>query len=448
MGSQRNIQSQTMGIRFAFKTSAAISRFFPERRVFLRSETDTRFIRLTPGAQLAAVAGSALIIGWSIVATAILLMDTIGSGNLRQQAAREQLLYEKRLNEMSEERDMRAAEAESAHDRFNSALDQISDMQLLLLASDDRRQEMERGIEVIQLTLRRTMKERDNAKQAAADLIAAQSDAEAARPAYDPEMAETVDFLSAALGNLAVERDGIELEMAQAVAYAEDLELEQKLIFERNDRIFTQLEDAVSLSISPLDGMFRAAGMSTERILQTVKAGYSGQGGPLMPLTFSTKGNEPDPDSLRANAILERLDQMNIYRIAAEKIPFDFPLKSAFRYTSGFGQRWGRSHEGTDMAASYGTPVYATGDGVVIHAGWSGGYGRLIKIRHEFGIESRFAHLARIRINVGQRVSRGERIGDMGNSGRSTGTHLHYEIRVSGKPVNPMKYIKAGQNVF
>jgi murein DD-endopeptidase MepM/ murein hydrolase activator NlpD len=188
--------------------------------------------------------------------------------------------------------------------------------------------------------------------------------------------------------------------------------------------------------------------MSTDRILETVKAGYSGQGGPLMPLTFSTKGNEPDPDSLRANAILERLDRMNLYRIAAEKVPLDFPLKSAYRFTSGFGMRWGRMHEGTDMAAPYGTPVYATADGVVVHAGWQGAYGRLIKIRHEFGIETRFAHLSQIRVKVGQRVSRGDRIGDMGNSGRSTGTHLHYEIRVNGKAMNPMKYIKAGQNVF
>jgi murein DD-endopeptidase MepM/ murein hydrolase activator NlpD len=194
--------------------------------------------------------------------------------------------------------------------------------------------------------------------------------------------------------------------------------------------------------------MFRQAGLSTDNLLNAVKQGYNGQGGPLTPLAFSTKGEPLDPDSLRANQILEGLDRLNLYRIAAQKTPFALPVKNSFRYTSGFGPRWGRMHNGTDFAASTGTPIYSTADGVVIHADWQSGYGRLIKIQHEFGIETRYAHLSKIRVKVGQRVSRGEHIGDMGNSGRSTGTHLHYEVRVGGKPVNPMIYIKAARDVF
>jgi murein DD-endopeptidase MepM/ murein hydrolase activator NlpD len=145
---------------------------------------------------------------------------------------------------------------------------------------------------------------------------------------------------------------------------------------------------------------------------------------------------------------------MNMYRIAAFKLPFAMPVKDSFRWTSGFGYRkdpkgYGtRMHEGTDMAGSYGTPIYATADGVITHAGWDGGYGRLVKIRHDFGVETRYAHLSQIRVEVGQRVSRGDRIGDMGNSGRSTGTHLHYEVRLGGDAVNPMTFIKAAKNVF
>ena len=71
-----------------------------------------------------------------------------------------------------------------------------------------------------------------------------------------------------------------------------------------------------------------------------------------------------------------------------------------------------------------------------------------MKIQHEFGIETRYAHMSKIRVNVGDRVSRGDRIGDMGNTGRSTGTHLHYEVRIGGKAVNPMTYIKAARDVF
>ncbi len=429
----------------------ALERAFPEQRLYLRSDrNETRFIRLTPFAQLLAWTGTSVFVAWSIIATAFILMDSIGSGNVREQAKREQALYEMRLNELSAERDARADEALLAQERFNVALEQISRMQITLLDSEDRRKEMEKGIEVIQTTLRRTMKERDAARSDT-ELLSAQLSGEAELPGgqrMDPDTDEAVDFLSAALTNTAVERDLMAMTAKKAEDLVAEMELERRLLEEKNDRIFSQLEDAVSLSLEPLDKMFKAAGLPTESILKTVRSGYSGQGGPLTPLTFSTRGEEPDAESLRANAILERMDEMNLYRIAAEKAPFALPIKSSFRYTSGFGVRWGRMHEGTDFASSYGTPIYATADGVVSYAGWLAGYGRLVKIQHEFGIETRYAHQSKILVKVGQRVSRGDHIGDMGNSGRSTGTHLHYEVRVGDKPVNPMTYIKAANDVF
>jgi murein DD-endopeptidase MepM/ murein hydrolase activator NlpD len=258
----------------------------------------------------------------------------------------------------------------------------------------------------------------------------------------------SLDLLTEALSLTAIERDEM-LELAEAASVQIDaMEYEAQLAQERNERIFTQIEEAVAVSLEPLDDMFASAGLPTDRIIEQLRRTYSGQGGPLTPLTLSTKGEAPHPESLRANEVLKKLDELNLYRIAAQKTPFAMPLRSAHRFTSGFGPRWGRMHNGADFAASYGTPIYATADGVVVHAGWEGGYGRLVRIRHEFGIETYYAHLSKIGVNVGQRVSRGDRIGDMGNSGRSTGTHLHYEVRQSGKPVNPMTYIKAARDVF
>ncbi len=100
------------------------------------------------------------------------------------------------------------------------------------------------------------------------------------------------------------------------------------------------------------------------------------------------------------------------------------------------------------MAGALGSPVYATAEGTVVHAGWESGYGNMVEIRHEFGLATRYGHLSKVRVEVGQRVSRGDRIGDMGNTGRSTGTHLHYEVRTGGTAVNPMTFIKAANNVF
>ena len=84
----------------------------------------------------------------------------------------------------------------------------------------------------------------------------------------------------------------------------------------------------------------------------------------------------------------------------------------------------------------------------MVFAGWQRGYGNVIKIQHAMGTETRYGHLSKIGVRVGQKVSRNSLIGDMGNTGRSTGPHLHYEVRVDGKAVNPMSFIKAAQNVF
>lgn len=430
------------------KVNHLLERVFPEQRLFLRSEDSTRFIRLSPLTQALGWTGSAAFFAWSVVATAVLLMDSIGSGNLRDQSQREKRLYEERLQTLSTERDTRAAEAAAAQERFNLALAEISAMQSDLLSSEQRRKEMETGIGIIQATLQRTVGERDQARDSLEAMLAKARQTPGPAIAAPVQANAALDFLTRELERTAAQRDKVANEAAEAERFAQDMLYEARLRDERNDQIFRQLEDAVTISLEPLDKMFAKSGMSVDRILNQVRRGYSGRGGPLTPLVLSTSGQGPDPDAQRANNILSELDRMNMYRIAAQKMPFGMPVKSGFRFTSGFGYRWGRMHNGTDFAAPIGTPVYAPADGVVTNASWSSGYGRLIKIQHEFGIETRYAHLSRMNVRKGQRVSRGERIGDIGNSGRSTGPHLHYEVRIGGKPINPMIYIKAAKDVL
>lgn len=440
-----------MKLTFHSGLGAMLDRSFPEQRLFLRSDTETRFIRLSPLTQFVGISGSAVLLGWTIISTAILVMHSLGAGDLREQALRDQAVYESRLNQLASERDVRASEAAQAQERFAVALAEVSAMQSRLLASEDRRRELETGIDVVAATLRDTMKERDQARDEASDLVAQLAVSEAERPEVGrmSDLETTLDFLTAALGDLAGERDEMQTFVAEAETYLEQVSLDQKLEAERNERIFSQIEDAVATSLEPIDEMFSAVGLPTESIIEQVRRSYSGQGGPLTPITFSTSGDAgPDPLTARANEVLGGLDALNLYRIAAEKLPFGFPVKGSYRSTSGYGSRWGRMHEGHDFAGSTGTPIHATADGVVVHAGRQAGYGNLIRIRHEFGFETRYAHLSRIRVEVGQRVSRGERIGDMGNTGRSTGTHLHYEVRLGDDPQNPMKYIKAARDVF
>ncbi len=109
--------------------------------------------------------------------------------------------------------------------------------------------------------------------------------------------------------------------------------------------------------------------------------------------------------------------------------------------TSPFGWRWGRMHEGIDLGAAYGTPIAAAAAGVVIYAGWEGGYGNLVVIDHGGGLATAYGHQSRIAVAAGQSVSQGEIIGYVGSTGHSTGPHLHFEVRVDGEAVDPLGYL-------
>ncbi|MFT7182672.1 MAG: murein DD-endopeptidase MepM/ murein hydrolase activator NlpD, partial [Planctomycetota bacterium] len=162
----------------------------------------------------------------------------------------------------------------------------------------------------------------------------------------------------------------------------------------------------------------------------------------------------PGSEAARVASLMGGLERASLMKIAVDRLPLAKPVRASFRFTSGFGVRRdpkngrARMHNGTDFAAGRGTAIYATGEGVVTFAGWQSGYGRVVKIRHAFGFETVYAHMDKTRTRVGDRVAQGDRIGDMGSTGRSTGVHLHYEVRVLGKPVNPLKYIEAARNVL
>lgn len=423
------------------RLNASLEKWLPEQRLFLRSDDTTRFVRLRPVTQMVGISGITLVFGWTLVASSFLVIDAVSSGNTREQIQRSQAAFEERLAELQAERDARAAEALAAQSRFAVALDQVSQMQSQLLSSEESRREMETGLAAVQSTLRDTLADRDTA-------VAAADAGTTPAPDRTEEFSVALDILSGELRSSADQRSEAVEEAEAAKLTAQELTVERDQILARNDEILTQLEDAVTVSVAPLDEVFRNVGMNPDEVLRTIRSGYSGQGGPLTPMSYSTRGNAALTDTeLKARQIIVTLDQMNTYRIAIEKLPLAMPVTDNFRYTSGFGRRWGRLHEGIDMAGPVGTPIHVTGDGVVTFAGRSGAYGNLIKIRHELGTETRYAHLSRIHVKVGDRVSQGDRIGDMGNTGRSTGPHLHYEVRMNGRAVDPMSFIKAADNV-
>jgi murein DD-endopeptidase MepM/ murein hydrolase activator NlpD len=124
--------------------------------------------------------------------------------------------------------------------------------------------------------------------------------------------------------------------------------------------------------------------------------------------------------------------------------PVEGRLMGAFgRRSDPFSGEGTEFHTGVDISAPPGTPVRATADGIVISAGWSGGYGRLVVIDHGGGTQTYYAHLSRFYVQTGQEVRGGELVGAVGATGRVTAPHLHYEVRIGGAPVNPYRYLKS-----
>ncbi len=171
-------------------------------------------------------------------------------------------------------------------------------------------------------------------------------------------------------------------------------------------------------------------------------------GGPYEPLpnvsSAVAKGN-PDPQFRALFQSWKRLEQLQEGVVA---IPSQRPVE-AMAFTSGFGVRsdpfrgGAAMHAGVDMPGPVGTPIYATADGIVGRAQWANGYGNLVELDHGKGIQTRYGHLSAILVQPGMRVARGQLIARMGSTGRSTGSHLHYEVRLDGHAVNPMPFLQS-----
>ena len=205
-----------------------------------------------------------------------------------------------------------------------------------------------------------------------------------------------------------------------------------------------QLQQA-ALVAKALDVRYQVTAAELKKLgLMPPQTGSEGVGGP-----FETAGN---PTFKALFNSWKKLDQLQDGVIA---IPSDKPIRTAVSFSSGFGVRSdpfrgvAALHPGIDLSGPHGTPIYATAEGTVLRAGWnSGGYGNLIEIDHGRGISTRFGHLSAILIRAGDHITRGQLIGRMGSTGRSTGNHLHYEVRIDGRAVNPIPFMKSTDYVL
>ena len=420
------------------------SNYFPNRQLLLKTGSDTKFITLSSSTQAIIIFAVFIFVGWSLFSSLIFTFKALNLGVKEDYFARSNVNYEDRIEQISDEKYSYLQRVKDAEAKLREALEAIEDFQVEITKAQIREEELQSGILILQGLIKQTKNNNfiglEEQKNRLNNVIGLQQE-------NTIDTLPRISILMSLLEETVKERDDIKAKLAKALEKVDQLSYEADLSQQNNEQIFRQIEEALVISVKPLEKMFKSVGLDLNSILNVIRNTYSGYGGPNLPISKLPIDSLTNNEKLAAKMV-DQILELGAWRIAVQKIPFAHPLNETFQYTSGFGPRWGTMHYGTDMAAKHGSAILATADGVINFAGWEKGYGKLIKIKHDFGYETRYAHLSKINVSVGQRVSQGDRIGKMGNTGRSTGTHLHYEIRRNGKPINPMKYIRARQNVF
>jgi murein DD-endopeptidase MepM/ murein hydrolase activator NlpD len=219
-----------------------------------------------------------------------------------------------------------------------------------------------------------------------------------------------------------------------------------------------------SIAQQRLDAKYSASlsAVSKLGVPPSVVSGQLAMGGPYEPVTAGAVAASIEPIAPGAQATVKsngpadpqfralfnswrRLDQL---QQGMASIPSVKPV-DVVTFTSGFGVRsdpFGRGaamHAGVDIPGAYATQIHATADGIVSRAGWVGGYGNMVELNHGRGIQTRYGHLSSILVAPGAKIKRGQLIALMGSTGRSTGTHLHYEVRVEGSAINPIPFLQS-----
>ncbi len=482
-------------------------RLFPDRQIFLRTHGEVRFIEMSQRRQiaLAGVVASALV--WLLVSSVLVLWNgaIIADQNQRLEAmatAYDQLSANMRDNqaqlfattEMLEGKHQDLRSLMSQRLALKNALSDIS--KALEETSQERdnalgeQADLRAELNNLERRLRNALGERS---ELARSLTATENSLYISLHAVDESwhsglaLAAQVKQLQQMLTGLEDRKAALERSLASTelivdvIARERDeardnhntmqrriAELEGRLGDLRRSQIVLigRIAEQTDTNIDGLESVIRTTGLNIDQVLHRMTLGEEGIGGPLIePPDLMRSGDEfdglavaPTPRRERGFAgrlarLEGRLERWSTLNQVLGQLPLTTPVDH-FHVSSRFGKRrdpftkrWA-VHEGIDLSGPPRAPVYSTAPGEVTFVGWKGSFGRLVEITHGNGVTTRYGHLRKILVKKGQQVAFREKIGLMGTSGRSTGTHVHYEIRYDGAPLDPAKFIKAGRYVF
>jgi murein DD-endopeptidase MepM/ murein hydrolase activator NlpD len=213
-----------------------------------------------------------------------------------------------------------------------------------------------------------------------------------------------------------------------------------------------QIEGRQTNTLAAVEASYDAKARHMRAVLAEVgldpnKAAGAAVGGPFVPYRLATNAGPFEKQAYRINMARAQVERLSA---TIGTVPLRKPVDGDIDTSSGFGVRIdpflsrAAVHTGIDFRGDTGEPIRVTAAGTVVSAGWSGGYGRMVEVEHGNGLSTRYGHLSEIDVKVGQSLKAGQSVGRLGSTGRSTGPHLHYETRVDGEAVDPLKFLQAG----
>jgi murein DD-endopeptidase MepM/ murein hydrolase activator NlpD len=260
------------------------------------------------------------------------------------------------------------------------------------------------------------------------------------------------DSGSAVVENVDLEGEAVTGDAATAELRRRTVALLRRLddLHAAQGNVLDRLGERTVKNIEEAETLISMTGLDVDRVLARATRNVSGQGGPFFEVV-SGEDLSGLPGSV--SVIDNQLTRWAALRALLKRMPLISPV-DFYHMASSYGLRSDpmnnrkAMHYGVDLAGWAGAPVFATAPGKVIFAGRKGRYGKMVEIDHGYGIRTRYAHLQKILVQQGEEVGHRHEIGLLGSTGRSTGPHVHYEVRFDGKPLNPDKFIKAGRYVF
>jgi len=430
--------------------------FFRERQVYLRSDGQVHFVTIRPWVQIGAVILVLVATSWVVFASVnVAFKDQIIAAK-KLKYHRMQTAYEDQIAAMSANVNQINGRLLLNQDSYEAKLNTFKHQQTTL---EERQALIERLMrQGFGLKLAKSGTLPSVARPAATAATTAQSGADGDRLELSFEQRSPIKAQSRQRDTQKQsKKQESHLRISKTILSIDDelAKMQGKLATAREIQtgILKSLESRSARQARETSKLMASLGFNAERMYAAGESRRPGIGGPFVSLgkDMEFSANE---DEERVAHIRENLDKTDTLRRQIMTMPIAKPLRITLRVTSPFGPRRdpfrkvGAMHTGIDYTAKWGEPVYSTAKGKIVRAGWMGGYGRVIEILHAYGIITRFAHLSRIDVSVGDSVRKNEVVGRVGSSGRSTGAHLHYETRVNGKAVNPNRFMRAERHVF